>query len=77
MSRYREWNRALSGISNYMSGKVKLNDRDFKVEIAAINKFCKKEGIEGSLTTKILATSKRFADFKKTIVPNREKEVKS
>lgn len=64
MSRYRDWTNALNGCINYMHKQGFDKNNRWDDTYKAIVKFCKKNGIQGSFSTKCLAVGKRFSDFK-------------
>lgn len=65
MNRCKKWNNALSGLANTIEqAGVKTNGHNFNEEKKVIDKFCKKEKIEGSFSERVLQVSEKYSDFK-------------
>lgn len=68
MSRYRDWQNALTGISHFIkSAGIKVNERNFFVENIIVIKYCKTQKFKGSLTEMYLYVGKSFQAFKKHV----------
>jgi len=82
MSRFKDWNNAVSGIGNFLETQgLTLDIRNtkgkkdmfFGVEIQKIvHKYCNKHKIKGSFSDRVLIIQKDFKTFRDYVIANKE-----
>jgi len=68
MTRFRQWTFAYNGLAKAVRDSgILTRSNSFKVEDEVISEFIKANKIKGDYSTKILAISARFQEFKQFV----------